>query len=246
MRKSSISFGLVNIPVVINPIIKDNDVEFNQLHKKCLTRIKYVKYCPHCKKEVKQSDIIKGYKIGEDKYVTLSSEELKNLHVDMEENIEIIGFVGIQEIDPIYYEKSYVLSVSSKSKAFSLFHDALKISKKIAIAKTMISTKFYYAAIRFSNDALIMSTLYFDEEIVIPDAIASAKYTKKELNLAIKLIDSLKMKFNPDEYIDEYQKNIKEAISKKQKKINLKPKKVKQKNNIKDLMKALELSIKNV
>ena len=73
MKKSSISFGLVNIPITINPILQDNDVSFNQLHKKCLTRIKYVKYCPHCKREVKQEDIIKGYKINEDKYITLTS-----------------------------------------------------------------------------------------------------------------------------------------------------------------------------
>ena len=246
MKKSSISFGLVNIPVTINPIIQDNDVSFNQLHKKCLTRIKYVKYCPHCKKEVKQSDIIKGYKISDDKYITLTNDELKSLRVETEGNIEIVGFVLEKEIDPIYYEKSYVVSVPSKSKVFSLFRDALISSKKIAIAKTIISTKFYYVAIRMLQDVMIMSTLYFEEEIVVPDAITSAKYTKKELDLAVKLIDSLKMKFEPLEYVDEYQENIKKAISKKQKGIKPKTVKVKEKNNIKDLMKALELSLKNV
>ena len=246
MKKSSISFGLVNIPVTINPIIQDNDVSFNQLHKKCLTRIKYVKYCPHCKKEVKQSDIIKGYKISDDKYITLTNDELKSLRVETEGNIEIVGFVLEKEIDPIYYEKSYVVSVPSRSKAFSLFRDALEKSKKIAIAKTILSTKFYYVAIRMMGDNVIMSTLYFNEEIIIPDAVSSAKYTKKELDLAMKLIDSLKMKFKPEEYVDEYQENIKEAIKEKQKGMKPKTVKAKQKNNIKDLMQALELSLKNV
>ena len=246
MKKSSISFGLVNIPITINPILQDNDVSFNQLHKKCLTRIKYVKYCPHCKKEVKQEDIIKGYKINEDKYITLTSEELKNLRVETEGNIEIVGFVGASEIDPVFYEKSYVVSVPSKSKAFSLFRDALEKSKKIAIAKTILSTKFYYVAIRMMGDNMIMSTLYFNEEIIIPDAVSSAKYTKKELDLAMKLIDSLKMKFKPEEYVDEYQENIKEAIKEKQKGMKPKTVKAKRKNNIKDLMQALELSLKNV
>ena len=91
-----------------------------------------------------------------------------------------------------------------------------------------------------------MSTLYFNEEIIIPDSVTIAKYTKKELDLALKLIDSLKMKFEPEKYIDEYQENIKEAIKKKQKGIKSKNIKVKQKNNIKDLMKALEMSLKNV
>ena len=246
MKKSSISFGLVNIPITINPILQDNDVSFNQLHKKCLTRIKYVKYCPHCKREVKQEDIIKGYKINEDKYITLTSEELKNLRVETEGNIEIVGFVGASEIDPVFYEKSYVVSVPSKSKAFSLFRDALEKSKRIAIAKTILSTKFYYVAIRMMGDNMIMSTLYFNEEIIIPDAVSSAKYTKKELDLAMKLIDSLKMKFKPEEYVDEYQKNIKEAIKEKQKGMKPKTVKAKRKNNIKDLMQALELSLKNV
>ena len=246
MKKSSISFGLVNIPITINPILQDNDVSFNQLHKKCLTRIKYVKYCPHCKKEVKQEDIIKGYKINEDKYITLTSEELKNLRVETEGNIEIVGFVGASEIDPVFYEKSYVVSVPSKSKAFSLFRDALEKSKKIAIAKTILSTKFYYVAIRMMGNNMIMSTLYFNEEIIIPDAVSSAKYTKKELDLATKLIDSLKMKFKPEEYVDEYQENIKEAIKEKQKGMKPKTVKAKRNNNIKDLMQALELSLKNV
>lgn len=246
MKKSSISFGLVNIPITINPILQDNDVSFNQLHKKCLTRIKYVKYCPHCKKEVKQEDIIKGYKINEDKYITLTSEELKNLRVETEGNIEIVGFVGASEIDPVFYEKSYVVSVPSKSKAFSLFRDALEKSKRIAIAKTILSTKFYYVAIRMMRDNMIMSTLYFNEEIIIPDAVSSAKYTKKELDLAMKLIDSLKMQFKPEEYVDEYQENIKDAIKEKQKGMKPKTIKAKRKNNIKDLMQALELSLKNV
>lgn len=246
MKKSSISFGLVNIPITINPILQDNDVSFNQLHKKCLTRIKYVKYCPHCKREVKQEDIIKGYKINEDKYITLTSEELKNLRVETEGNIEIVGFVGASEIDPVFYEKSYVVSVPSKSKAFSLFRDALEKSKRIAIAKTILSTKFYYVAIRMMGNNMIMSTLYFNEEIIIPDAVSSAKYTKKELDLAMKLIDSLKMKFKPEEYVDEYQENIKEAIKEKQKGMKPKTVKAKRKNNIKDLMQALELSLKNV
>ena len=246
MKKSSISFGLVNIPITINPIIQDNDISFNQLHKRCLTRIKYVKYCPHCKKEVKQNDIIKGYRISDDKYITLTNDELKSLKVEMEENIEIVGFVGASEIDPIYYEKSYVISVSSKSKAFSLFKDALKSSKKIAIAKMILSTKFYYVAIRLIGNNMIMSTLYFSEEINISDALSSAKYTKKELDLAMRLIDSLKMKFKPEEYVDEYQENVKKAIIEKQKGIKPKKVKVKRNNNIKDLMQALELSLKNV
>ncbi|MFR5856410.1 MAG: Ku protein [Bacilli bacterium] len=246
MRKTNISFGLVNIPININPIIQDNDITFNQLHKKCLSRIKYIKYCPHCKKEVKQEEIIKGYKISDNDYITLTNSELKSLQVTNEDNIEIIGFINSLEIDPIFYEKSYVITITKKSKAYSLFKDALEKSKKVAIAKTVIATKFYYVAIRVKNNHLLMSTLYFNEEINLPEASIDAKYTKKELDLAMQLIKSLNMKFNPEKYIDEYQENIKEAIIKKEKGTKIKPVKAKKNNNIKDLMQALELSLKNV
>ncbi len=246
MKKTTISFGLVSIPVEIRPIIKNNDVAFNQLHKKCLTRIKYIKYCPHCKKEVKQADIIRGYQYKKDDYVTISNEEFEMLKSDEEKVIEIVGFVDMKEIEPIFLEKSYFVSVSTKSKAFSLFKAALEATKKVAVAKTIIGTKFYYVVLRLSEDGLIMNTLYFLEEIIIPEEVSEAKFTKKELTLAIDLINSLKMKFKPEELKDEAQDKIKEMISNKLD--GKKPKKVKAKQgkNIKDLMTALELSLKNV
>ena len=246
MKKTSISFGLVNIPVVINPIIKNNDVSFNQLHKKCLSRIKYVKYCPHCKNDVKQSDIIRGYEYEKDKYITISDEEFNNLKSEDEKTIEIVGFIDLKEIDPIYYEKSYDVSVNSKSKAYSLFKDALKVSKKCALAKTVIGTKFYYVILRLNENNIIMNTLYFQEEVMIPEAISDSKYTKKELDLAISLINSLKMKFDPFDLKDEYQDKIKEAINDKIDGKGIKKPKVKREKSIKDLMTALEMSLKNV
>lgn len=246
MKKTSISFGLVNIPVEINPIIKNNDIAFNQLHKKCLSRIRYVKYCPHCKKEVKQTDIIRGYEYKNDQYVTLTNEEFNNLKSEDEKIIEIIGFVNLSEIDPIYFEKSYIIRTSTKSKAFSLFKEALLKTKKVALAKTVIGTKFYYVTIRLMDNSLIMNTLYFDEEVVIPDEVADAKFTKKELDLAVQLINSLKVKFKPEEYVDEYQEKIKEVLKQKEEGKAVKKPKAKNTKNIKDLMTALELSLKNV
>ncbi len=246
MKKTTISFGLVSIPVSINPIIKNNDISFNQLHKKCLSRIKYVKYCPHCKKEVKQVDIIKGYQYKKDDYITITDEEFNNLKSEDEKVIDIVGFIDLKEIDPIYLEKSYIVGVASKSKAFSLFKAALKETKRVALAKTIISTKFYYVILRLTSDGLIMNTLYFPEEIVIPEALGEAKYTKKELDLAVKLINSLKMKFNPDKMIDEYQERVKLAIEDKLDGKKIKKARVQKESNIKDLMKALELSLKNV
>ena len=246
LKKTSISFGLVNIPVQINPIIKNNDISFNQLHKKCGSRIKYVKYCPHCKKEVKQTDIVKGYEYEDNEYVTLTNEEFDNLKSEDEKTIEVVGFVDLREIDPVYFEKSYVVETNSKSKAYTLFKDALLKTKKVALAKTVIGTKFYYVVLRLSENMIVMNTLYFFEEVNMPEANIDTKYTKKELDLAIELVNSLNMKFKPEELEDEYQNKIKDAIDLKIEGKNIKKPKKKRETNIKDLMTALEMSLKNV
>ena len=246
MKKTSISFGLVNIPVEMNPIIKNNDISFNQLHKKCLSRIRYVKYCPHCKKEVKQSDIIRGYEYKNDEYLTLTNEEFNKLKSEDEKVIEIVGFLNLSEVDPVYFEKSYHIKTAKKSKSFSLFKEALNKTKKVALAKTVIGTKFYYVIIRLMNGDLIMNTLYFDEEVVIPDEIADAKFSKKELDLAVQLVNSLKIKFKPEEYKDEYQEKVKDALKQKEQGKAVKQPKARNTKNIKDLMTALEMSLRNV
>lgn len=246
MKKTSISFGLVNIPVQINPIIKNNDISFNQLHKKCGSKIRYVKYCPHCKKEVKQTDIVRGYEYEDNEYITLTNEEFDNLKSEDDKTIEVVGFVDLKEIDPVYFEKSYVVETSSKSKAYTLFKDALLKTKKVALAKTVIGTKFYYVILRLGENMILMNTLYFYEEVNIPETVADTKYTKKELDLAIELINSLNMKFKPEELEDVYRNKIKNAIDLKIEGKEIKKTKKKRETNIKDLMTALEMSLKNV
>lgn len=243
--KSNISFGLVNIPVVYNPIIKNNDTSFNQLHKKCLHRINYQKYCPHCKKIVKETDLIKGYEYEKDQYVTFTKEELNNMQIDSKDSIEILSFVPANEIDPYYLEKSYCLTPPKKSKSYSLFLEVLKKSKKIAVAKTSISSKFYYCLLRFLDDKILMTTLFFDEEVNMPPSPETVSFTKKELELATKLVEQLSGHFSPKEYLDDYQNQIKKSINAK---INGKPitkKKRSSKNTIKDLVTSLQESLTN-
>ena len=243
--KTSISFGLVNIPVLMNPIIKNNDTSFNQLHKKCGSRVKYIKYCPVCKEEVKQKDIVKGYEYAEDEYVTLTEEEFDKLKVDNDKTIEIIAFVKLNEIDPVYFEKSYVLNIDKPQKAYTLFKNALKKSGKVAIAKTVISSKFYYVILRFGENQIIMTTLYFQEEVNLEESPKDAKTTEKEMNLAVQLIEQLSGKFEPKKYVDEYQTRLKDAIEKKVEGKEIKQIKSKKKKNITNLLDALEKSIKS-
>ncbi len=240
---SAISFGLVNIPIVYNPIIKNNDTSFHQLHKKCGSRIRYQKYCEHCKKIVKEVDLIKGYEYANGEYVTFTKEELSNMQVDSKDSIEIISFVKEDEIDPFYYEKSYILTSPKKSKAYSLFLEVLKKSKKIAVAKTSIGSKFYFVLIRFYEGNILMSTMYFEEEVSIPEATVESKFTKKELDLAMELVNHLSGHFEPENYKDEYQNQIKEAINEKIEGKPMKKKVKKGRPSMKDLVTSLQKSL---
>ena len=240
---SAISFGLVNIPVVYNPIIKNNDTSFNQLHKKCGSRIHYQKYCDHCKKIVREPDIIKGYEYEKGEYITFTKEELSKLQVGTKDTIEIIVFVPIEEVDTYYYERSYILTSEKKSKAYSLFLEVLKKSKKVAIAKTTMSSKFYYCLLKYKEGNILMSTLYFEEEVNIPESPAEAKFTKKELDLAMQLVEHLSGHFKPEDYKDEYQSGIKEAIEEKINGRPVKKKNIKKKPTMKDLVTSLQKSL---
>lgn len=241
---NTISFGLVNIPVVMNPIIRNNDTSFNQLHKSCLKRINYIKFCEHCKKEVKEKDIIKGYEFERNKYLTFTKEELDKLKPENEHEIEIVGFIDLKEIDPAYFEKSYILDTEKKSKAYDLFCEALRKVKKVALCKTVIGSKFYYCILRLTKHGIIMTTLFFEEEIILPDEEEVPKVNEKELALAIKLIEERTIKFEPSKYQDEYQDNIKDAIKDKLDGKNVKKAKKKTKEQVSDLMKALEKSLR--
>ena len=240
---SNISFGLVNIPVKIQPIIKNNDTSFNQLHDKCLNRIKYIKYCPHCKKDVKEANILKGYAYEKDNYLIFTKNELNKLKPENDGLIEVVSFVNLKEIDPIYFEKSYLLETDSKSKAYHLFYESLRKTNKVALAKTVLASKFYYCILRFASFGIVLTTLYFQEEVHLPEDDLKIKIEPRELNLALKLIDNMTDKFVASKYHDEYQDNIKKAIDDKLNGKTIKGSKKKPKEQINDLMTALEKSL---
>ncbi len=241
---SNISFALVNIPVIMNSVIKNNDTAFNQLHKKCLNRVRYLKYCPYCQKNLKEADIIKGYEFTKGEYITFDKSELNKLKLDNEKEIEVISFVLLSAIDPCYFEKSYLLETEHKSKAYYLFCEALKKTKRVALAKTIIGSKFYYCILRFTEFGIILTTLYFAEEVKLSTKFTMSKINPKELELAVKLIDSLKGPFEPEKYQDEYRERLQKAITKKLNGQTIKINKKKSSKQVNDLMKALEKSLK--
>lgn len=246
MAKKAISFGLVNIPILLNPVIKNNDTSFNQLHKECGTRIRYEKKCPHCDIEVETEDLMKGYEYTTDQYVIFEDEDFDKIQLCDECPIEIISFINLKEIDPVFFEKSYCLTTKGNNKAFDLFKVALKKIGKVALAKTVIGTKFYYTIIRFEKNNIIMNTLYFNEEVNLDDDAELKKFDTNELNMAIKLIEAMSGKFEPEKYKDEYQDKIKKAIEQKINGKEIVETKSEPKKSVADLMDALKLSLENV
>jgi DNA end-binding protein Ku len=248
--KGSISFGLVNIPIKLHAATEDKDVKLRNLHKECHSPIKYEKTCPVCDKEVKNEDIVKAYEYTKGKFVILEEEDLEALRKENEDKaVEIIDFVKMSEIDPIYYQRSYFMSPNeSGSKAYSLLRKALEESHKVGIAKIMIRAKEQLAVIRVYDNTLVMETIHFPDEVRktvdVPNVPEEDKVTDKELQTAIMLIDQLTTEFEPDKYKDDYRTALLELIeAKRTGKELVTPTEKEPVSNVTDLMAALQASI---
>lgn len=250
MWKGSISFGLVNIPIKLFSATEDKDIKLRNLHKECNTPVQYEKTCPNCNRDVDVKDIVKGYEYVKGKYVILTDEELNELRDENEDkSIEIIDFVKLEEIDPIYFNRSYFMGPGENGgKAYALLREALQKSGKIGIAEITIRSKQQMAIIRVFNNCLVMETIHYPDEVrnvgevpAIPDNL---NLNEKELDTAIMLIDQLTTPFEPKKYKDEYRTALMELI---QEKINnnegTASTEAAPRTNVVDLMSALQASI---
>ena len=246
----SISFGLVNIPIKLHSATEDKDVKLRTLHKECQSPIKYEKVCPVCNVEVKPENIVKAYEYTKGKYVVLDEEELEKLKKEKgDKAVEIIDFVKIAEIDPIYFDRSYYMSPGDNGgKAYSLLRKALQEAGKVGLAKIMIRSKEKMALIRVYENTLVMETIHFPDEVRsagdVPNVPSDDKVTKKELDIAILLIDQLTTEFDVSRYKDDYRTALLDLIESKrnnQEVVTATQKEVR--TNITDLMAALQASI---
>lgn len=247
--KGSISFGLVNIPVKLHAATEDRDIKLRQLHKKCKNPIKYKKTCEHCNEEIKTEDIIMAYEYSTDKFIELDKEELDKLKKDQETKaVDIINFVKLEEIDPIYFDRSYYLSPGDGGgKAYALLRNSLLKAGKIGLAKIMIRSKEKLAVIRPYNNTIVMETLHFPDEVravnEVPNTPDNVELSTKEMDTATLLIEQLTEPFEPQKFTDDYRTALMELIQEKLQ--NEKGVEAKQADhNVVDLMKALEESIK--
>ena len=215
--KGAVSFGLVNIPVKMYTASENKTVKFRYLHSKCNTPLKYQRVCPHCQQEVDWDEIVRGYEYQKDKFVVIRDEDFESIPVNKTRTIDIMDFCKLEEIDPIYYEKSYYLGPEETgAKAYNLLVSSLKDTNRVAIAKVVIRSKQALAAIRIYNDVLVMETMKFPDEVRsrrdVPGIDFEQEVSERELDMATQLVEGMTAPFEPEKYTDEYRKALMDVI----------------------------------
>ncbi|MBA3737528.1 MAG: Ku protein [Actinobacteria bacterium] len=219
MWKGAISFGLVTIPVSVYPATEEKTLRFNQLHDEDGGRVRMKRVCSIDGDEVGYEHIVKGYEYEKDRYVILTDEDFEAIPVESSRAIDIQQFVELEEIDPMHYKKSYYLvPEETGAKAYALLREALNRSGKVGIAKVSFRDKEHLAALRFRDDAFVLETMYWPDEIREADfggVDVSAKIRPNELEMAQTLIENLTADWNPTEYKDEYREALMRIVEAK-------------------------------
>ena len=217
VMKGAISFGLLHVPVALHTATQDNDIRFNQLCREDGSRVKYKKVCAKCGKEVSNEDIVKGFEIEPDKYITLTDEDFEKAKVNKDKTIQILHFADLSDIRPIYYDKTYhAIPEAGGDKAYELLRRCMLEENCVAIAKGVIAQSEHLIAIIPTETGLLAETLFFNDEIkAMPKEPVKPELTEQELSMGKTVIGSMKETFDPSRYHDEYQKRLWEIIQAK-------------------------------
>ena len=216
----TLSFGLVSIPVKMFTAASSENLSFNLLHEKCGGRIKQQQVCPTCNEVLDRASLVKGYEFAKEQYVRFTEDELKKLETDSSRMIEIAEFVPLEQVDPIYFEKTYYLGPDKGGdKAYRLLTDAMLKTDRVALAKFVMRGKETLVLIRASHDGLMLHTMYYADEVRDFGEIDKGKETSVrpgELDLAQRLIDELSStEFKPEKYHDDYREKVLKVIESK-------------------------------
>ena len=238
-----ISIGLVNVPVKLYTMIRDSAMSFRYLHKEDGAPLKYQKVCTLDDEVVPWEETVKGYEIDENKYVVFTKEELEALRPESDERIRIDKFVNLVSIDPLYFDKSYILAPNKSTDAYSLMLSAFQNMGMAGVGKFTLKTKEHPVVIHEYKGSLILTTLRYANEIVSPMDIEELndlpKPNEEEMKLANKIIENLSGEFDIVEYRDGFREKVEQLIEKKMKGETIIPEKPK-KEEVKELMVALK------
>lgn len=218
--KGHLTFGLVTIPIKLYTATDSKDIRFRLLHKTCLTPIQNKRYCPNHEQIVDWNDVVRGYEYAKGKFVPLTEDDLESVPLDTAGTVSVTSFVTLSEISPLYYEKSYYLAPDEGGqKAFRLLHDTMTEASRVAVGKVVIKEKEHLVSVRPHDGALILTTLYYADEVraidEIPELPVQTKIHPNEKKMALQLIEGLVAEFAPAEYTDDYRQALEKVINAK-------------------------------
>jgi DNA end-binding protein Ku len=255
--KGSIAFGLVNVPVKVYTATEDHDIKFHQVHVKDNGRIRYKRVCEVCGEVVEYRDIAKAYESDDGQNVMITDEDIATLPEERSREIEVLEFVPSSQLDPILYDRSYFLEPDSKSsKSYVLLAKTLMETDRVAIVHFALRNKTRLAALRVKDfskrEVMVIHTLLWPDEIRDPDfPVLDTKVEIKpaELKMAGQVVDSMAADFDPDQFHDDYQLQLKELVEAKLEggeafTVDEAPTELDETEDVSDLLAKLEASVK--
>lgn len=217
--KGAISFGLLNVPVKMGAATQKENISFRQLHKACNTPVNQKRFCSKCNVEVPYEDIVKGFEYEPGKFVLVTNEELDALPIKSAKNMDIVDFIKIEEVDPVYFDKTYYLwPEKGGEKAYLILRDAMRRTGRVAVAKVSMREKEHLCLIRLIDDTLSACLMYFQDEIRDAGELGIAKLADavavrpEEMEMAVKLVENLTAAFHPEKYHDAYREELLKLI----------------------------------
>ncbi len=218
----SISFGLVNIPIGLALATQRTDVAFRTLHRECGTPIKQRRWCPHHEREVEADELVKGWEVAKGEFVIVEESDLESVALQRSQSIDILRFVSLADVDPVYFDRTYYLSPATAEAArrpYVLLLRAMQETGMAAVGKFVLWGKENLCLIRAQGDVLALETLFFADDVRskadIEEAVEATKLQKPELELAGQVIQSLVGEWNPEDFGNDYRRELKAMLDAK-------------------------------
>ncbi len=247
--KGAVSFGLVSIPVKLYTATEEKDVSFHQVHRSDGGRIRYKRVCQLDGEEVAYADIAKGYELPSGETVVITDDDLADLPLTSSRVVDVLSFVPLEQVDPIYFAKSYYLEPDkTATKPYVLLRDALEQADSVALVKVAIRTRETLATLRVRDGVLVLETMVWPDEVRTPDfgfLDEDVTVRPQELAMAQSLIESMSADFDPDQYHDEYREALEQVIEAKVegREVVEQPVQEEDTGSVVDLMAALRASV---
>jgi DNA end-binding protein Ku len=247
--KGAITFGLITIPVRLFSAVSEKSIKFNMLHGEDGGRIQYKRVCAKCGKEVTWDEIVKGYEFSKDQYVQFTDEEMESLEIDSIHAIDVVSFVPLEQIDPIYFNKTYYVAPDpSGLKAYKLLAEALEAEGQVGIAKVALREKEHLATVRLKDNIFVLETMHWPDEIRAPEFEEMDKKVEvrdAEVKMARQLVQQLSADFDPESFTDGYREALEKLVEKKVEgqEITIAAAPEEEPTKVVDLMEALKASV---